>query len=163
MTPTAQQTLQRMDIFDILGAQGTNEEKEAFLEELQDVIWQEVFEKHVSEKLTDDDVKAVEGIIADEAMEDDAKRVKLFEMLRDKVPDLDSILLDRTVQLKADMLQQRLEGMKEFYASNADATGKLSQAEQMWGAEQYQEMVDLLNTLLPSVTSGQAAAPTPTA
>lgn len=145
------QSIQSMSIFDMLGVEGTEEEKEAFLTQVQDVIWQDVVETDLAPLLSDAELDEVEAFLENEATTDDAKRDYLFGLIIDKVPDAESVLLTRTMQLKSDLLTERLEGMKEFFVNNAAAQSKLSQAEQLLTQHKHDEAVAILNELSASV------------
>ncbi len=141
------QAIQNMSIFDMLGVQGTEEEKEAFLTQVQDVIWQDVVETDLAPLLSDAEIEAVEKMLNDEGKTDEEKRDYLFGLIIDKVPDAESVLLTRTMQLKSDLLSERLEGMKEYFQGKAEAQSKLAQAQTLIEQQKHEEAVAILNAL----------------
>jgi hypothetical protein len=152
--PTAKsfsEQLQKMSIFEMLGVQGTEEEKEAFLSEVQDVIWQDVVENDLAPLLTESELDEVQAMLNNEATPEDEKRDYLFDMILKKVPNAEEVLLERTMQLKSDLLHERLHGMQQFFVNNPDALAKLEVAHGHIDAEQHDEAVVVLNELSASI------------
>jgi len=146
MNPQAAQQLATMDIFSLLGIEGTtDEDREAFLNQLQDAIWEEVVEDELLEQMTDEEVDSIEQTIVNEDIAAEEKRNTLFSMLSDKVPNLEEKLAETTNRLKYDLLGERVDGLREFYAENAQQLGVLDQVEQLVEAGNVVEAVAMLN------------------
>ncbi|MCD8484521.1 hypothetical protein LRY65_05560 [Candidatus Woesebacteria bacterium] len=142
---TAQQ-LAAMDVFTLLGITDASEEdREAFLNQLQDAIWEEVVEQELADSLTDDEIDTIDRVITDEALQADEKRNQLFSLLANKVPNLEEGLADATNQLKYDLLGERVDGLREFYAAKPDQLQVLDQVEEMVNAGNVNEAVATLN------------------
>lgn len=150
-TPATQSNpgLTELDVFTILGVSGTDEEKTAFLQEMQEVIWDDVVSSELDDNLTDEEMERIDDIIADTATSMDDKHNKLYAFLTEKIPNLTEVLTTKVNQFKMDLLDDRIEGMTEFYQSqnNADALGKLEQALGMRNEERYSEAVAVLNAM----------------
>lgn len=151
MNPTAQNALQTMDVFTLLGTTGSPEDREAFLTELQDAIWQEVAEEHLASQLSDQEMDEISRVMDDTSLSVEAKRNKLFEVLGQKVPDIEKILEDKTIQIKEDLLTERLEGMMVYYEEDEDAMRRLEEADDLLLSEKYAEAVAILNDLSKKV------------
>lgn len=147
--------LQKMSIFEMLGVVGTEEEKEAFLTEVQDVIWQDVVENDLAPLLDEAELNEVEAMLNDEQASEDVKRDYLFDMILKKVPNAEEVLLSRTMQLKSDLLHERLHGMQQFFTGNEAALQKLEVAHGHIDAEQHDEAVTVLNELAATIPQQQ--------
>lgn len=143
--------LQKMSIFEMLGAEGTEEEKDQFLSQIQDVIWQDVVEKDLAPLLNDDEISQVEAKLSDDTLSNEDKRDYLFDLIMEKVPQAEQVLLDRTMQLKSDLLHERLHGMDHYFANDAAAQTKLQAAHGHLDAQEYDQCVALLNELSSSI------------
>ncbi len=146
MNPQTAQQLAITDIFSLLGIEGTtDEDREAFLNQLQDAIWEEVVEDELLETMTDEEVDSIEQTIVNEEITADEKRNTLFGMLSSKVPNLEEKLAETTNRLKYELLGERVDGLREFYAENAEQLGVLDQAEQLIETGKVAEAISLLN------------------
>jgi len=146
MNPPAAQQLATMDIFSLLGIENaSDEEREMFLNQLQDASWEEVVEDELLAELTEEEVNSIEQTVNDENMSADDKRNALFSMLSDKVPNLEERLADSTNQLKFDLLGERVDGLREYYKDKPDQLSVLDQVEQMVESGNVTEAVNMLN------------------
>ena len=143
--------LQKMSIFEMLGVEGTEEEKEAFLSEVQDVIWQDVVENDLAPLLSEPEMDEVDAMLNDESASEDTKRDYLFDLILKKVPNAEEVLLERTMQLKSDLLHERFHGMQQFFANNPEAMQKLEVAHGHIDADEHEEAVALLNELAATI------------
>ncbi len=152
MTDSAQnfpvsQKLAQLDIFTMLGVTGTEDEKEQFLDELQDLVWQDFVDVDLMDKLEDRDMDEVEGILADDTLSVKDQQEKLVGVLQRIMPDFEDVLLNKALELKEDMLRERIAGLMEYYKDRAAELAKVNQAEDLVNDEKYKEAVDLLNGL----------------
>lgn len=143
--------LQKMSIFEMLGVEGSEEEKEAFLSEVQDVIWQDVVENDLAPLLTEPELDEVEAMLNNEQTPEDTKRDYLFDLILKKVPNAEEVLLERTMQLKSDLLHERLHGMQEFFKDKPEALSELEKAHGLIDGEQHDEAVAVLNQLAATI------------
>ncbi len=144
------ETLHRLSIFEMLGVEGTEEEKEEFLSEVQDVIWQDVVENDLAPILSDEEADNVHTLLNDEGIEQNTKRDYLFDLILKKVPQAEDVLLQRTLQLKSDLLHERLHGMQEYFSNNAASMQKLQTAHQLIENQDLDAAVAILNELSAS-------------
>jgi hypothetical protein len=142
------QSLEDQNIFFLLGiTDGSEQEREEFLDELQQVIWEDFLGKDVELLVTSEELKAVEAIRAQEDLESVAKQEKIIEYLEKLIPDLEEIMLEKALELKADMMHERLAGMREFFADKPDTLIQIDAAEKMIAEEQWRSAAELLNGL----------------
>ncbi len=140
------QQLSTMDVFTLLGiTEASNEERELFLAQLQDAIWEEVVDEELSDSLTDEEIDSIDQTITDESISADEKRNRLFAMLAEKVPNLEERLMETTNDLKFDLLGERVEGLREYYADKAEQLQVLDQVEEMVNNGNLNEAVAVLN------------------
>lgn len=148
VTTTAQgsQMLENQNIFDLLGVdQASEAEKETFLDELQQVIWEDFLDNDVELLLTDSELQELHVIQAKSYPDDLAKQETIVSFLEKLIPDLEEIMLEKALELKRDMVMERIAGMKEYFAGQADKLATISQAEQLITSQQWRSAAELLN------------------
>lgn len=144
----AGESLEDQNIFDLLGVtDGTDQEKESFLDELQQVIWEDFLENDVKLLLTTEELKQLDELVKGESKNDLEKQEKIVVFLEKLVPDLEEIMLEKALELKADLVKERIAGMKEYFAQNQQALTTLGDAEQKIAADQWRSAAQLLNGL----------------
>ena len=140
------QSLETQNIFDLLGvSDGKEEEKEAFLNELQEVIWEDFVENDVELLLTSDQHSELKEIQKEGKTPEVQEKMLVF--LEKLVPDLEDMMMDKAIELKEDMVLERISGMKEFYSSNSQALEQLSDAEGMISENKWADAGKLLNNI----------------
>ena len=144
--PNSGQSLETQNIFDLLGVgDGTKKEKEDFLDELQEVIWEDFIESDVDLLLTEAEVKDFADIKAKgETPEIQEKMLAFLEKL---IPDLEEIMMDKALELKGDLVQERISGMREFHASNEEALAQIAKAEKAIIDDRWAEVATILNSI----------------
>ncbi len=140
-------TLEKMDIFTMLGVKGTEEEKEAFLDELQDLVWQEFVDTELMDNLDEQSMEKVEKILMDESLSAQQQQQQLQTILTQAVPDYEQVLLILALQLKEDMFYARLDGLKERFKEQQNNLSKVQQAEQLAQQENWKQAVEMVNEL----------------
>lgn len=125
------ETLEDQNIFFLLGVEtGSDIEKSQFLDDLQQVIWEDFLENDVSLLILDSENQKLREIIgpssADLSVE---KQEKIIEFLEEIVPDLEDIMVDKAVRLKADLVRERIASLKELYLGESDTLELILQAE----------------------------------
>jgi hypothetical protein len=142
------QTLEDQNIFFLLGvSDGTDQEKEAFLDELQQVIWEDFLENDVELLVTEEEMTELKTIMAQKELNNLELQEKIIVYLEKLIPDLEEIMLEKALELKEDMVRERIAGMRTYHASNAEALTKLNQAETEMGNNQWRTAAELLNSL----------------
>lgn len=146
-TKIKQQSLQDQDIFVLLGADkgAPEQEKEAFLDELQQVIWEDFLENDVELLVTSDELTTLKDIMKKgKGLEVQEEIVVYLEKL---IPDLEEIMIEKALELKEDLVRERAAGMREYYASKTEVLSKIDQAEQAINHDQWQQAAELLNSI----------------
>lgn len=99
--PDSSESLEEQNIFELLGvADGSDEEKEEFLDELQQVIWEDFLENDVELLVTLEEKKQVDAILAKTDSNDLEKQEELVVYLEKLIPDLEEIMLEKALELK---------------------------------------------------------------
>ena len=87
--------LEQQNIFDLLGvSDGTDQEKETFLDELQQVIWEDFLEKDVALLLTDQEHEQFRQIMDKPGPRDHQRQEEIIEFLDGLIPNLEQIMLE---------------------------------------------------------------------
>lgn len=144
----ADQSLEAQNIFQLLGVEdGEESEKEKFLDELQQVVWDDFVENDSVLLLTEDEHAEFTKIIDKKDAPADQIQEEALIYLEKLIPDLEEVLLEKALGLKRDMVMERVSGMKEFYASNPDSLQVIAQAESLFSQDKWLDGANMLNTL----------------
>lgn len=142
----ANQSLEAQNIFDLLGvSDGKPEEKEAFLDELQDVIWEDFLGHDVDLLLTEEEMAKLNALKAKGNAPEVQEEILVF--LEKLIPDLEDMMMDKAIELKEDMVMERIAGMREFHSQNAAALEKITQAEKHISEGHWADASQLLNSI----------------
>lgn len=142
------QSLEDQNIFFLLGVDdGTDEEKESFLDELQQVIWEDFLESDVQLLITDEENQGLQAIQAKTELSEEDKQEEMVVYLEKLIPDLEEIMLEKALELKEDMVKERLAGMREYYADRLAELAKLDEAENLVRDDQWKDAATILNSL----------------
>ncbi|HCC84775.1 MAG TPA: hypothetical protein DEP87_03775, partial [Candidatus Pacebacteria bacterium] len=142
-----QESLEAQNIFELLGAsKGSDAEKEAFLDELQQVIWEDFVANDIPLLLTHDELAQVQEIQAKTT--DLAKQQEeIVTFLEKLIPDLEDIMLEKALELKREMVNERLAGLRTHLAGQTDKLAKLNEAEQAMYQHKWRSVAQKLNAL----------------
>jgi len=142
----ANQSLEAQNIFDLLGvSDGKPEEKEAFLDELQDVIWEDFLGHDVDLLLTEEEMAKLNALKAKGNAPEVQEEILVF--LEKLIPDLEDMMMDKAIELKEDMVMERIAGLREFHSQNAAALEKITQAEKHISEGCWADASQLLNSI----------------
>lgn len=142
--------LEDQNIFFLLGAQAsTDQEKNQFLDELQQVIWEDFVENDTKILLTDAEYQKFQDMMGQSFPNDQEKQEALATYLQSYLPDMEQFLLDKALTLKGDMVRERILGMREFFVGAADKLAQLDQADQLVASQQWRAAASLLNQMQP--------------
>ncbi len=142
--------LEDQNIFTLLGVtSGTEEEKSQFLDELQQVIWEDFLENDVLLLILDSEHQKLQEILGGQKanLSIDTQE-KVIEYLEDLVPDLEAIMVDKAIRLKADLLRERIAGMKQLHDANAEALTEIAEAESLIRSERWATAAQVLNGIV---------------
>jgi oligoribonuclease NrnB/cAMP/cGMP phosphodiesterase (DHH superfamily) len=123
------QALEDQSIFDLVGdTEGTHEEREKFLDELQKVVWDDFLDNDVELLLTEEELHPLEEIVTRADTDQLTKQQEIVSYLQTKIPDLEEIMMEKALKLKDDLLHERIAGMERFYADKPAALAKINAA-----------------------------------
>lgn len=145
---TPSEELADQNIFEMLGVTtGTPEQREQFLDELQQVIWEDFIEHDTKLLLTDAEQAELDKIMQaapDKSLEQQEQVVVYLEKL---IPDLEDIMLEKALQLKEEMARERLNALRELHRNDADKMVTVERAEQLMSQQQWRSASESLNSL----------------
>lgn len=142
------QALEDQNIFQLLGVtDGTEEERESFLDELQQVIWEDFLENDVELLVTEEEMVELKKLMANKTTSTADQQEQILAFLDKLIPDLEEIMLEKALELKADMMRERFSGMRDYYASKSDVLQKIDQAEALINDNQWRSAAELLNSI----------------
>lgn len=140
--------LEDQNIFTMLGVtDGTPEQREKFLDELQQVIWEDFLEYDVKLLTTKEEQLELQKMLAATDTSELEKQERIVVYLEKLIPDLEEIMLEKALELKEEMARERLKGMREFHANNQEALSQVQSAEDLMNEGKWQSAVTVLNSI----------------
>lgn len=148
----SEEEIEAQNIFYMLDVEEGDEVlKEKFLDQLQEVIWDDFLTSDVELLLTQDELVSfkVYKEKADSTEGDAQEKAKdeMVEYLEKLVPDLEDIMLEKALDLKADLFVERINGMKEYFAEKPDHLAKVAEAEQLMYEDKWKSAASVLNSI----------------
>lgn len=143
---TDSEELKAQNIFAMLGLEKiSDEEKNKFLDDLESIIWDDFVAHDLELLLTSEEYAGAREILEKEDLGEEQQKENLIAYLEKLVPDLDEVLYDKALELKSEMMGERLAKMKE----NADSIvlAKIKEAEGLISQNRWRSAVSLLNQL----------------
>lgn len=141
------QALEDQNIFHLLGVQGSDEEKERFLDELQQVIWEDFLSQDVELLITEEEQEELRKIMAQKTGTDVEQQERILTFLDGLIPDLEEIMLEKALELKEDMVKERMAGMRIYYAQDEKALAKIDEVAALIADDQWRAAADTLNSI----------------
>ena len=140
------ESIQDQSIFYLLGVDdGSDEEKEVFLDELQQVIWEDFIESDARKLISDEEMTKLRQMMAKGDSQDIQEEMAVY--LEKLIPDLEEIMLEKALELKEDMVWERIAGMREYYLGKPESLAKIDEAEQLAKKDQWHKAAQILNTI----------------
>lgn len=144
------ESLEDQNIFFLLGVEdGSEEEKESFLDELQQVIWEDFLESDVELLITQEEQAQLNSLIDKTGVSEDERQEEIVTYLEKLIPDLEEIMLEKALQLKEDMVKERIAGMREYFVDQTDKLAVVDEAESLIQNDKWRQAAEKLNNLLP--------------
>lgn len=141
--------LEDQNIFFLLGVtDGSEEEREAFLDELQQVIWEDFLENDVELLITEEELDDLKKITGATGKSDEEMQEEVIVFLEKLIPDLEEIMLEKALELKEDMVRERILGMKEYYAGDDESLKVLDEAQSLVDQAKWKTAAERMNTLV---------------
>lgn len=142
------EALEDQNIFDLLGiSEAAESEKELFLDELQQVIWEDFVENDVELLLTTEELAEFKGLTDDPSLSEDERQVKMIDYLEKLIPDLEKIMLEKALDLKEDMTRQRIADMIQNLANAPEKLDQVKQAQSLADNQQWRSVAVTLNAI----------------
>lgn len=148
-----EESLDSQNIFFMLGVEDGNEQlRDGFLNELQDVIWDDFLENDVSLLITTNEKVKFDSMMekknaVDANKNDEEIQDALVVYLESLIPDLEEIMLEKALDLKSDLFLERIKGLKEFHAENEANLAEISKAEKLLAEDKWRSASEVLNAL----------------
>jgi hypothetical protein len=142
------EALEDQNIFDLLGiSEAAESEKELFLDELQQVIWEDFVENDVELLLTAEEVAEFKNLTDNPSLSEDERQAMMIDYLEKLIPDLEKIMLEKALDLKEDMTRQRIADMLQSLANSPEKLEQVKQAQQMADTQKWQSVARTLNAI----------------
>ena len=142
------ESLAAQNVFEMLGLTDIKvEDREAFLNDLERLIWDDFVEVDLPLLLTKEELTKAKEILAQADLPEDEIKEQLLVYLQDLVPGLEQAMYQKALKLKEELMLERLRKLKD-QATEQKATAKLAdltQAEQLIAQQRYQSAIQLLN------------------
>ena len=140
--------LEDQNIFFLLGVQdGTPEQRESFLDELQQVIWEDFLEYDVKLLVTTSEQQQLDALLADSQTKDLEKQEKIVVFLEKLIPDLEEIMLEKALELKEEMARERVKSLKDIYNTDSEKLSAVTKAEELMNTNKWFSAATLLNSV----------------
>jgi hypothetical protein len=135
------------NIFEMLGVTtGTAEQREQFLDELQQVIWEDFLDNDTKLLLTDVEQGELQKILQASPAKSLEQQEQAVIYLEKLIPDLEDIMLEKALQLKEELVRERLRALRELHRSDAAKITKLDEAEQLMTQNKWRAATTALNS-----------------
>jgi len=72
---------------------------------------------------------------------------KVIEYLEELIPDLEEIMVDKAIRLKADLFRERVESMKTLLDGDLDKLARIATAQSFMQSGSWASAADVLNKL----------------
>lgn len=145
------ETLEDQNIFFLLGVRdGTDQQKESFLDELQQVIWEDFLEYDVKLLITSDEMAELQVLLDSQSDKDLEKQEKVIVYLEKLIPDLEEIMLEKALELKEEMVRERVSGLRQYFADKPEKLQRVDEAERLINEGKWYSSAHLMNSLFSS-------------
>ncbi len=141
-----EEELKSQNIFVMLGLMNiTDEEKNQFLDELEEMIWDDFVFHDLELLLTSEEYAGARKILDNADTNKDEVKENLIVYLEKLIPDLDEVLYDKALELKSEMMGERLGKMKE--SADEAVLAKVKEVENLISQNLWKSASLLLNQL----------------
>lgn len=141
------ESIEEQNIFDLLGvSDASEEEKESFLDELQQALWEDFLAKDLSLLVSESEMSEIETIKTQEG-NDEEKQAALIKKIEELVPDIEEVMLEKALELKEDMVMERLAGIRESFVQENKGLERLDEAESHLKNGHWKTGTQVLNSL----------------
>lgn len=140
--------LEDQNVFYLLGIDSSSpEQKEQFLDELQQVIWEDFVENDVELLLTEKEFQELKTTYQLDSKKPLAEQEAVISYLEKLIPDLENLMLEKAIKLKADLVKERVAGFREKLVDQSAKLAELDQADKLIAQEKWLSAAKILNQL----------------
>ncbi len=142
------QALESQNIFHMLKIDdAADKEKEMFLDELQQIIWEDFLDNDVELLLTEEELVNFKKIQDDQSMNEEDRQTRMVEFLEKLVPDLEKIMLEKALELKEAMFVERITQMKKAAEGKSEVLSIIEKADQLQKDQKWLDAIETLNKI----------------
>jgi len=142
------QSLEDQNIFELLGIKnGSDGEKEVFLDKLQKVIWDDFLDNDVELLLTEEEMGQLASIVEKKEIDDVEKQEQIVTFLGKIIPDLEDIMLEKALKLKNDMVEERVLSLEQLYAQDKEKAEKIKEIKKMMEENRWSDVAKILGEI----------------
>jgi len=142
----SEESLAAQSIFEMLKIEDISaEEREQFLNELEDLIWQDFIESDLQLLLTREEYAKADAILKD-AKSEDEKKEELLLYIEKLHPDIEEIMYEKALNLKEEMFYERVRKLEESNPSG-ESLKLIQKAKEDAQSGLWRTAVDALNQL----------------
>ncbi|MFH2118401.1 MAG: hypothetical protein ABII10_01545 [Candidatus Paceibacterota bacterium] len=143
------ESIEEQNIFELLGVMDAEQiEKEAFLDELQQALWDDFLDKDLPLLIKPDQLQEIQQLRQQSSITEADRQNQLIAKVEALVPDIEEIMLEKALELKEEMMRERLIGLKEYFADRTVELDKIQEAEQKFTTGRWKTGVQILNSLI---------------
>jgi len=146
--PVNEEDLEKQNIFAMLGLKNLEEpEKEAFLADLEQLIWDNFVEVELPLLLNSEQKAQADQILADQSKTENERREALLAYVEPFIPNLDEVMYKKALSLKKEMFEERVKKMRDQATeeNNLSLMADLDQIQELIAAGRYKTATELLN------------------
>jgi len=146
--PVNEEDLEKQNIFAMLGLKNLEEpEKEAFLADLEQLIWDNFVEVELPLLLNSEQKAQADQILADQSKAENERREALLAYVEPFIPNLDEVMYKKALSLKKEMFEERVKKMRDQATeeNNLSLMADLDQIQELIAAGRYKTATELLN------------------
>ena len=139
------QSLESQSVFEMLNIDDINaEEREEFLTELENLIWDDFVKTDLPLMLTSDEYQGAEEILNSQK-DEDQKKEDLLVYVEKILPDIEEIMYEKAIGLKEEMFMERIRKMEEAAVGDQDVLNAIEQVKKLIQVGQWKTAVETLN------------------
>jgi hypothetical protein len=150
------QSLEDQNIFFLLGVEeSTEEEREYFLDQLQQVIWEDFVENDVELLLTEEELTEFKKIADTAGTATEEQQGAMIDFLEKLIPDLEKIMLEKAMELKEEMVRERILELTKQFEQDPDKLKAVRHASSLIDEQQWKSAAEELNRVAVSANASE--------
>ncbi len=142
------EALADQNIFFLLGAEKSSaQEQEEFLNELQATIWEDFVHNDMELLITSQEKVGADEITNNASLTELQKQEQLLDYLDNLIPDLETIMLEKALELKQDLVKERITSIKEASPNDQLKLNRIQEVESLLSQGRWYSAGVLLNQI----------------